>query len=145
MPSIKSIASFCYAKHSDFFFNSSTVDSQSGVQQGDSLGPLLFSLAIWPLIDKIECELPNFLQHCWHVNDGIVAGTEIELCKALKFLSESGESFGLELRKDKCELWSKESMRKVDSLIKRNCVDGIDILGAAIGSDAFSLWFTQTR
>ena len=28
-------------------------------------------------------------------------------------------------------------MTKIDSLIKRNCVDGIEILGAAIGSDAF--------
>ena len=43
----------------------------------------------------------------------------------------------MELRKDKCELWSIESMTKIDSLIKRNCVDGIENLGAAIGSDAF--------
>ena len=28
-------------------------------------------------------------------------------------------------------------MTKVDSLIMRNCVDGIEFLGAAIGSDAF--------
>ena len=28
-------------------------------------------------------------------------------------------------------------MTKIDSLIKGNCVDGIEILGAAIGSDAF--------
>ena len=45
--------------------------------------------------------------------------------------------FGSELRKDKCELWSIERMTRIDSLIKRNCVDGIEILGAAIGSHAF--------
>ena len=39
--------------------------------------------------------------------------------------------------KDKCELWSIEGVTKVDSLIRRNCVDGFEILGAAIGSDAF--------
>ena len=33
MPSIMSLALFCYLKHSDLFVNSSTVDSQSGVQQ----------------------------------------------------------------------------------------------------------------
>ena len=48
MPSIISFASFCYSKHSDLFCNSSTVGSQTGVQQGDPLGPLLFSLPIWP-------------------------------------------------------------------------------------------------
>ena len=123
MPSIMSFASFCYSKHSDLFFNSSTVDSQSGVQQGDPLGPLLFSLAIWPLIDEIERKLPNLLQHCWYLDDGIIAGTEIELCKALEILSIR-RTFGLELRKEKCKLWSIESMTKVDSLIKRNCADG---------------------
>ena len=137
MPSINSFASFCYSKHSDLFFNSSTVDSQTGVQQGDPLGPLLFSFDIWPLIGEIESKIPNRLQHCWYLDDGIIAETEIELCKALEILSLSGEIFVLELRKNKCELWSIESMTKIDSLIKRNCLDGIESLGAAIGSDAF--------
>ena len=83
----------------------------------------MFSLAIWPPIDEIESKIPNLLQHCWNLDDGIIAGTEIELCKALEILSESGEKFVLELRKDKCELWSFESTTKIDSLIKRNCVD----------------------
>ena len=89
MPSIISFASLCYSKHSDLFFNSSTVDSQTGVQQGDPLGPLLFSLAIWPLNDEIDSKIPNLMQHCWYLDDGIIAGTEIELCKALEILSES--------------------------------------------------------
>ena len=115
MPSIISFASFCYSKHSDLFFNSSIVDSQTGVQQGDPLGPLLFSLAIWPLIDEIESKIPNLLQHCWYLDDGMIAGTEIKLCEALVVLSESGEKFGLELRKDKCQLWSFEGVTKIDS------------------------------
>ena len=53
MPSIKSFASF-YSKHSDLFISSSTVDSQTGVQQGDPLGPIFVFLAISPLIDEIE-------------------------------------------------------------------------------------------
>ena len=92
------------------------VDSQTGVQQGDPLSPLLFSLAIWPLIDEIESKIPNLLQHCWYLDDGIIAGTEIEHSKALEILSESGEKLGLDLRKDKCELWSFESMKKLTIL-----------------------------
>ena len=138
VPSLMSFASFCYSKHSDLFFNSSTFDSQTGVQQCDPLAPLLFWSAIWPFIDEIESKLPNFLQHCWYLDDGIIAGTEIELCKVLEILSGSGEKFSLELMKDKCELWFFEGMTKVDSLIKRNGVEGIELLGAAIGSDAFA-------
>ena len=137
LPSILSFVSFCYSKLSDLFFNCSTVNSQSGVQRGDALGPLLFSLAIWSLIDDIESKLPNLFQHFWYLDDGITAGTESEFCKAFDILSESGEKFSLELKEDNREVWSIESMTKVDSLIKRNYVDGIEILGAALGSDAF--------
>ena len=137
MPSIMSSAFFCYSKHSDLFFNSSTVDSQTGVQQGDPPGPNLFSLVIWPLIDEIESKLPNLSKHCCYLDDEIIAGIDIELCKALEILSESREKFGLELKKDKCKLWSIKCMTKVDSLIKRNWVDGIEVLGAAIRFDAF--------
>ena len=137
MSSLMSFTSFCYSKQNDLFLNTSTVDSQSGVQQGDPLGPILFSLAIWPLINKIESKLPNHWKYCWYLDDGIIAGTEIELCESLEILSKLGQKFGLELRKDKCALWLIESMTKVDSLIKMNCVDGIEFLGAAIGSDIF--------
>ena len=93
MPSIISFASFCYSKHSDLFFNSSTVDSQTGAQQCDPLGPHLFSLAICALIGEIESKIPNLLQHCCYLDDGIIAGTEIKLSKALEILSESGKKW----------------------------------------------------
>ena len=41
MPGVMTFASIFYSKHSDFFFNCTMVYSQSGVQQGDQLGPLL--------------------------------------------------------------------------------------------------------
>ena len=71
------------------------------------------------------------------MDDGIIAVTEIELCKLLEILTESGVKMGLEIKKDKREVWSIESMTKVDNLVKGICVDGGIILGAAIGSDAF--------
>ena len=71
------------------------------------------------------------------MDDGITAVTENELCKLLEILKESGVKLGLEIKKDKREVWSIESMTKNDNLIKGICVDVGIILGAAIGSDAF--------
>ena len=40
----------CYARPSNLVFGSSVVSSQTGVQQGDPLGPLLFPLVLQPLL-----------------------------------------------------------------------------------------------
>ena len=42
------------ATHSRLYYSNKAVTSQSGVQQGDPLGPLLFSLTLWPIIEETE-------------------------------------------------------------------------------------------
>ena len=41
IPSLAPFASFCYSQHSKLFFNATLIQSESAVQQGDPLGPLL--------------------------------------------------------------------------------------------------------
>ena len=41
---------------------------------------------------------------------------------------------GLELRRDKCEVWSKGALNTIDSRFKRNSKKGLEILGASVGS-----------
>ena len=84
LPILMSFEYFCYSKHSDLFFKSSTVLSQTGAQKGDPPGPLFLSLAIWPPIDEIENKLPMLSQNCWYIDDGIIAGTEIKFVKRWK-------------------------------------------------------------
>ena len=96
-------------------------------------------------MDETKINLQNLSQHCWYADDGILAGAETELFQALKMLTESGDKCRLELRKEKFVFWSMESMTKVFSFIKRNRVDGIEILGAPVGSDAFDSYCLQKR
>ena len=55
----------CYFKLCCLFFDGSPLLSAEGVQQGDPLGPLCFSLAIHDLISKLSSEL-----NTWYLDDG---------------------------------------------------------------------------
>ena len=59
VPALTPFASFCYSQHCKLFFNATHIQSQSGVQQGDPLGPLLFCLAFWPIIKPLDNKLPS--------------------------------------------------------------------------------------
>ena len=53
-----------------------------GVQQGDPLGPLLFSLVLADLLDQIS--IPGIMLSVWYLDDGTIVGS----CSAiLEFLS----------------------------------------------------------
>ena len=96
-----------------------------------------FFLELWPIIKELDVKLPNLMQNSCYLDDGIIAGTEEELCESLEILATHGNKCGLELRRDKCELWSTSCFNAVDSRLKRNGQSGIEILGAAIGTHSF--------
>ena len=53
-PELARWATWCYAKTSNLVFGSRTIKSVTGVQQGDPLGPLLFSLAIHDIVKELS-------------------------------------------------------------------------------------------
>ena len=54
----------------------SQISSQSGVQQGDPLGPLLFSLVLHKIASAVDSdnECLNLLFQAWFLDDGVIAG-----------------------------------------------------------------------
>ena len=69
VPSIYPMVWQAYSKPSKLFFNDEVLFSQEGVQQGDPLGPFLFSLGIMDLMKACSSEV-----NLWYLDDGTLGG-----------------------------------------------------------------------
>ena len=88
-----------YSTPSTLFYGSDTISSEEGVQQGDPLGPLLFCLALHPILTECKAELrAGYLDDITLGGDVNLIGDEVDMLKtrALKI--------GLALNENKCEL-----------------------------------------
>ena len=66
--------------------------SEAGVQQGDPLGQLLFCLVLQKVVSAIAADsvCPELLFHAWYLDDGVVAGPQLAVEKALSIIQELG-------------------------------------------------------
>ena len=74
------------------------------MQQGDPLGPLLFSLVLTNLFDRIP-PAPGVLLSLWYLDDGTIVGSHPAVLELLHHIESLGPSFGLFLNKKKYELF----------------------------------------
>eukprot|EP00158_Paraphelidium_tribonemae_P008412 Partr_v1_DN28573_c2_g1_i1_m73651 putative NA len=85
-PGLASWVEFCYADKPLLFADKEVLTSETGVQQGDPLGPLLFALALHPVVPLIKERVPGLKLHCWFLDDGTFIGTVSELHLVLEIL-----------------------------------------------------------
>ena len=79
-----------YSNPSNLYNGDNIVLSQEGLQQGDPLGPFLFSLSIMQLMKNCESQLS-----LWYLDDGTLA-SDIEIVLVdLKEILQTGMALGL--------------------------------------------------
>ena len=139
LPELLPWASWCYGQHSILLHTMGTISSETGVQQGDPLGPFLFCLVLQKVVSAIAadsvCSEPLF--HAWYLDDGAIAGPRLAVEKALSIIQEMGPSLGLFVNPTKCELFSRGDLSSFPFEMKRSNVPHLEILGAPIGDLIF--------
>eukprot|EP00731_Ephydatia_muelleri_P013255 Em0007g565a len=99
---------WCYGTHSALWHPMGRVSSESGVQQGDPLGPLLFALVLQKIISVVDMDVEciQMLFNAWFLDDGVLAGTKSAVLRAMHLIEELGPTFGFFINRAKCELFS---------------------------------------
>ena len=98
-PSIYPLVHSAYADHSLLFASGEFINSEAGVQQGDPLGPLLFSLGVDDIARSVSAPV-----NIWYLDDATIGGTPEIVLNALKRIIPSLAAVGLIVNPAKSEL-----------------------------------------
>lgn len=126
----------CYLRPTFLSFGNKIISSRVGAQQGDPAGPLIFSLAIQPLILQLTTEL-----NIWYLDDGTIGDSPDMVLTNLAIIKEKAKLLGLELNGEKCELFfcngqvDQSIVKKFEALapgIRVVYAEELEILGAPL-------------
>ena len=102
LPNLYKFCHLAYSQPSMLQYGRHTIMSEEGAQQGDPLGPLLFCLAIHPLLQSMRSPL-SFS----YIDDVTLGGPIQDVSADIQRISTTGPQYGLELNVSKCEVISK--------------------------------------
>ena len=98
-PSILHLASTAYATSSNLVIGNETILSETGVQQDDPLGPVLFALAV----DEIAWSVRSPI-NIWYLDDATISVPVESVCEDLRRIIPMLSDIGLEVNPTKSEV-----------------------------------------
>ncbi len=148
-------ADFTYANDSTLILGHERVSSRRGVQQGDPLGPLFFSLALHRVIEAAKRRAASELNGnidftVFYLDDGVVAGESQAVAGFADILRQELAKIGLTMNVGKCEVVAvacENTAVQRSAFPRYKWIDsgGFTLLGAAIGSVEFCTAHSNAR
>ena len=140
LPELFSWVQWCYTCVGELRFGSHRIGSSAGVQQGDPLGSILFSLALLELTENLR-QLDGIRLSLWYLDDGTIIGTRRAVRQVLDRLLVNGPRFGLYLNLSKCEIywpWGDQAFPEFPAEVTRigELQHGVELLGSPVFGDA---------
>ena len=149
-PDVFGWVQWCYHTSAELRFGCHRLLSSTGVQQGDPLGPLLFSLVVLELMDSIDPPQELLLQ-LWYLDDGSFVGPRTAISDLLTQISKNGPKFGLHLNMKKCEVFWPSGDQFFSEFPEEVCrvrdeQGGVELLGSPVwGTSDFIKSFVATQ
>ena len=138
---------WCYGFHPTLWHPLGQLSSETGVQQRDPLGPLLFSLVLHKLMLSIAQvkDCLSLLSNRWYLDDFVLSGHSQAVTRAVNLIPEMGPSLGLFINVSKCELLGHGDLSSFPPEMKVSRVPNLEILGAPIGDPIFCAKFLAQK
>ena len=92
-------STWCYGQYPILWHTVGSITSESGVQQGDPLDPLLFCLVLHQVVcaTATDSECASLLFHRWYIDDGVVPGPITAVLRVLSIIKDLGPPLGLHI------------------------------------------------